>query len=140
MSFAKFVEVGRVAFVSFGKDESKLAVIVDILDQNRVLVDGPESKTGVARQVINLKWVQLTDIVVELTRGAQTADVEAAFDSAKVLEKWNKTTWAKKRIARDRRAQLDDFGRFKAMIYKKRRSRAIKSAVSKARKAEAASA
>lgn len=36
--FARFVEIGRVVMLTFGDDYGKLAVIVDILDHNRVLV------------------------------------------------------------------------------------------------------
>lgn len=32
----RFVEVGRVAYISYGPDAGKLAVIVDVIDQNRV--------------------------------------------------------------------------------------------------------
>ncbi len=53
MGFKRFVEVGRVALINYGPDEGKLAVIIDIVDQNKCLVDGPSS--GVARQVIPYK-------------------------------------------------------------------------------------
>ena len=48
MTFTKFVEIGRVARINFGPLEGKLAVIVDIISENRVLVDGQNIK----RQVI----------------------------------------------------------------------------------------
>lgn len=34
--FRRFVEVGRVAYVSFGPHAGKLVAIVDVIDQNRV--------------------------------------------------------------------------------------------------------
>lgn len=34
--FKRFVEVGRVALVNYGKEYGRLVVIVDIIDQNRV--------------------------------------------------------------------------------------------------------
>ena len=45
--FTKFVEVGRVVKVNYGPDEGKLAVVVEILNDKRVLIDGPT--TGVKR-------------------------------------------------------------------------------------------
>lgn len=36
MIYSKFVEIGRVAFIAKGKDAHKLAVIVDVVDENRV--------------------------------------------------------------------------------------------------------
>ena len=38
--YTKFVEVGRVARINFGVDAGKLATIVDIINDKRVLVDG----------------------------------------------------------------------------------------------------
>ena len=50
MPFKKFVEVGRVAVLGGeGPNQGKIAAIVNVIDQNRVLVDGPTS--GVLRQV-----------------------------------------------------------------------------------------
>lgn len=34
--FKRFVEIGRVAYVSFGPNAGKLVAIVDVIDQNRV--------------------------------------------------------------------------------------------------------
>ena len=36
MIYMKLVEIGRVVFITKGKDEGKLAVIVNVLDSNRV--------------------------------------------------------------------------------------------------------
>ena len=62
MSFVRFVEIGRVCMINYGPDSGKLCTIVDVIDNNRALVDGPEDCTGVHRHAINLKRVQLTDI------------------------------------------------------------------------------
>ena len=32
----RFVEIGRVAMIAYGKDKGKLCVILDVIDQNRV--------------------------------------------------------------------------------------------------------
>jgi len=34
--YNKYVEIGRVVFISSGKDEGKLAVIVNVIDGNKV--------------------------------------------------------------------------------------------------------
>ena len=34
--FERYVQVGRVAYIAHGADKGKLAVIVDVIDQNRV--------------------------------------------------------------------------------------------------------
>jgi hypothetical protein len=38
MIYNKFVEIGRIAFISKGKDQQKLAVIVDVVDGNKVSI------------------------------------------------------------------------------------------------------
>ena len=37
--FERYVEIGRVALVNYGKDYGKLVTIVDVVDQNRVRGD-----------------------------------------------------------------------------------------------------
>jgi large subunit ribosomal protein L14e len=41
------------------------------------------------------------------------------------MNKWSETSWAKKLEAKKKRAALTDFDRFKVMIAKKQRSKAI---------------
>ena len=43
------MEIGRVAYVNAGPEAGKIVAIVNVIDQNRVLIDGPTS--GVRRQV-----------------------------------------------------------------------------------------
>merc|ERR1719423_526304 len=69
MVFKRFVEIGRVAYVSFGPHEGKLVAIVDVIDQNRALVEGP--CTGVKRQSMPFKCMQLTDYVIKVPHSAR---------------------------------------------------------------------
>ena len=41
MPFKRFVEIGRITVLQDGPHEGKIAAIVDVIDQNRVLLDGP---------------------------------------------------------------------------------------------------
>ncbi|CAG8444046.1 4280_t:CDS:2 [Ambispora gerdemannii] len=119
-AFKRLVEVGRVVFLNYGDDTGKLAVIVDIIDHNRALVDGPS--TGVPRHSHPYRRLTLTDIVIEkFPRGARSPTVKKFFDNQKILEKWNKTSWAKKLENRKKRASLSDFDRFKLLKLKKQR-------------------
>lgn len=60
--------------INFGDDKGQIAVVVDIFDHNRVLIDGPT--TGVARQMYPLKRLALTDKVVTILRGARTGTLK----------------------------------------------------------------
>jgi large subunit ribosomal protein L14e len=49
MPYKKFVEIGRVVFCAEGKEEGKLGIIINVIDQNRILISGP--CTDLPRQV-----------------------------------------------------------------------------------------
>ena len=72
------VEIGRVALVNFGPDAGKTAAIVDVIDQNRALVDGP--LTGVKRQAVQFRRLRLTRLVVGIPRGTSTKIVKKAWE------------------------------------------------------------
>merc|ERR1712071_72175 len=113
MTYKRFVEIGRVAYIAFGTDKNKLCVIVDVIDQNRVLVDGPCS--DVKRKALNLKALHLTKFVVKIPHSAHTGFVTKAWKKAEITSKWEETTWAKKIAQKNKRANLTDFDRFKLM-------------------------
>jgi large subunit ribosomal protein L14e len=122
MAFTKFVEVGRVALINFGPLAGKLAIIVEIISTNRVLIDGPT--TGVKRQEISLRRVSLTDVTISIPRGAKTSVVKKVAEEAKISEKFQNTPMGKRFTKTNRRTQLTDFERFKVMILKRRKRNA----------------
>ncbi|XP_029023771.1 60S ribosomal protein L14 [Betta splendens] len=136
MVFKRFVEIGRVAYISFGPYAGKLVAIVDVIDQNRALVDGPCS--GVKRQALPFKCMQLTDYVIKIGHGAREKTVRQAWEKAEVNQKWSQSSWAKKIEAREKRAKMTDFDRFKVMKAKRMRNKIIKHEVKKLQKKEAA--
>ncbi|KAJ3187561.1 hypothetical protein HK101_009363 [Irineochytrium annulatum] len=132
MVFARFVEVGRVVLVNYGPDAGKLAIIVDIVDHSRVLVDGPT--TGVSRQVLSFKRLSLTDIVVPLPRSIGTTSVKKVLEKEDIAAKFGQTGWAKRLAARKIRTNLTDFDRFKLMVAKKQRRMIVGKKFAKLRK------
>ncbi|KAJ3056690.1 60S ribosomal protein L14 [Rhizophlyctis rosea] len=118
MVFSRFVEVGRVVLITYGPDAGKLAVIVDIIDHSRVLVDGPT--TGVERQAISFKRATLTDLKVKVPRTLGTPALAKALEKQDLAGQWKKTAWAKKIESRTLRAQSSDFDRFKLMIARRK--------------------
>ncbi|XGW22695.1 hypothetical protein V3C99_005142 [Haemonchus contortus] len=133
MVFKRLVQIGRVVFIAKGKDAGKIATIVDVVDGNRVLIDGPS--TGVIRCVRNLKDLQLTKFVVNVRVGQRTKKVKEAFDGAKVDQLFKQTTWAKKMAQKKIRAKLTDFERFKLMKAKQMRNRHVRIELAKLKKA-----
>lgn len=125
MPFKRFVEVGRVVLINYGPETGKLATIIDIVDQNKCLIDGPADITGVSRQVIPFKRLALTDIVVKIQMNAREKTLKKAWAEADVMAKWEASSWAKKLASRKKRASLSDFDRFKVMVAKKQKSAII---------------
>jgi large subunit ribosomal protein L14e len=125
MVFKRYVEIGRVVLINFGPDTGKLATIVDVVDQNKCLIDGPSEITGVTRQVMSYKRIALTDLTVKIERSSTPDEIKAAWDDAEILSKWESSSWAQKLAAKKRRASLTDFDRFKVMVAKKQKSAII---------------
>jgi large subunit ribosomal protein L14e len=120
MVFQRFVEVGRVVLINFGPEKGKLATIIDVVDGNKCLIDGPE--TGVARQIISYKRLALTDLKVTIGQSARAKTLKAAWAKAEVQTKWDSSSWAKKLANKKVRAGLNDFSRFQVMVARKQRS------------------
>ena len=119
-----------MVLINYGPDAGKLATVIDIIDTKRVLVDGPQSVTGVHRQPILLKRVALTDIVVEkLPRNATQKNLLKGWTSQGIKGKWEATAWAKKLDCKKKRAALTDFDRFKVMVAKRELSTSVKKAL-----------
>lgn len=125
MVFTRYVEVGRVVLINYGPDAGKLATIIDIVDQNKCMVDGPEEITGAARQVIPYKRIALTDLTVKVQRSARAKTLAKAWEAGGTLAAWENSSWAKKLAAKKKRASLSDFDRFKVMIAKKQKAAII---------------
>ncbi|GAA5959669.1 hypothetical protein JCM21900_002152 [Sporobolomyces salmonicolor] len=132
-TFKRYVEVGRVVLLNDGPDAGKLATIVEIIDHNRALIDGPS--TGVARQPFAYRRLVLTPYVLKkLPRAAGTSTVKKVFDASEVVAKWEKSAWAQKRKATETRRNTSDFERFEVMLLKKQRRRLVQAAAAKAKK------
>ncbi|TPX34229.1 hypothetical protein SmJEL517_g03087 [Synchytrium microbalum] len=133
LDFERFVEVGRVVLVNYGPDAGKIAVIVDIVDHSRVMVDGPT--TGLPRQVLSFKRLTLTPIKLDkVPRAAGETVLKAIIEKQDLVGKWSNTAWAKRLEKRKVRATLSDFDRFKVMLAKKQKRSIIGKELAKAKK------
>ncbi|KAK1362571.1 Ribosomal protein L14 [Heracleum sosnowskyi] len=134
MPFKRYVEIGRVALVNYGKDYGKLVVIVDVIDQNRALVDAPEMVRG----QMNFKRLTLTDITIDINRTPKKKVLVKAMEAADVKNKWENSSWGRKFIVQKRRAALNDFDRFKLMLAKIKKASLVREELAKLKKQTAA--
>lgn len=114
MPIKHLVEIGRVAYVAYGRNVGKLVVIVDVIDSKRALVEGPFSK--VKRQAIRFKRLRLTPHKINIDHGAQKEAIVKAWEEKSVGDKWKASFKAKSIKAAVKRKDLSDYGRFK--VYK----------------------
>jgi large subunit ribosomal protein L14e len=129
MPYSQFVEIGRLALISFGPLADKIGVVVDIVHANRVVVDIPNSTEP--RQVIPIKRLKLTNIVVKIERAAEPEAVALAVADG-ALDTWSKTKWAQRIALRQAKAALNDFQRFKYAKLVDKRSDVIRANAAKA--------
>jgi len=119
----RLVEVGRVVLFSKPSPyEGRIAVIVEIVDHKRVLVDGPSEEEGkaVPRHSAPLANLALTPIVIEkLPRAIGHGPLKKKWDDFGVEKKWQEGVFAKNRSKSAKRRALNDFERFKVMRLKK---------------------
>lgn len=132
MAFTKFVQVGRVVSLTYGPHVGKLAVILDVVTLNRVLIEGPT--TGVPRHVVPIRRVRLTRFHIEdVSLGQRTTLLKKRIQKFELQKKWDATVTAKRAALKAKRASLNDFDRFKVMILKKRYSERLNHGIKSAR-------
>jgi len=71
------LEVGRIVYKIAGRDSNKVAVIIDVIDDRFVLIDG-----GTRRKKVNVAHIEPTQKTVSVKKGAATSEVIAALEAA----------------------------------------------------------
>ncbi|XP_042870273.1 60S ribosomal protein L14-like [Penaeus japonicus] len=132
MPFKKFAQIGRVIYINEGQYKGKLAVIVDIIDTNRALIDGPCH--GVPRQQFKFCEMRLTTYVLKICRGMRTKLIRTAWEAAQITEKFEASSWNKNINKGLLRASMTDFDRFKLGRAKQAKNKIIKSAYMRLKK------
>ncbi|KIJ58822.1 hypothetical protein HYDPIDRAFT_177995 [Hydnomerulius pinastri MD-312] len=133
-NFQRFVEVGRVVLLKSGPSEGKIAVIAEIIDHNRAIIDGPT--TSVPRQSFPYRHLTLTPFrLTKLPFAAGSGVIRKQLEKEGLVAKWENSAWAKKRAAIEKRRSLNDFARFEVMLAKKARRDVVRKSLAKAAKA-----
>lgn len=64
------LDIGRVCVKLRGREAGRRCVVVDIIDENFVIIDG-----DVKRRRVNIKHLEPLDIVLNIKKGAKTEEV-----------------------------------------------------------------
>jgi len=75
------LDVGRLCIKTAGKDAGKAVVIVDTIDKNFVLIDGP-----IKRKRCNMQHLEPTKKVLKLKKNASHAEVVKEFKKELKIE------------------------------------------------------
>ncbi|XP_036337553.1 60S ribosomal protein L14, partial [Rhagoletis pomonella] len=121
--FQRFVQTGRIAKCSAGSLKGRLVAIVDVIDQTRVLVDGP--LTGVPRQAYRLNNLHLTKYRIKFPFTAPTRIVRKAWKDSDLKAQWKASPWSAKSQNICKRSHLNDFDRFKLRYAKRQRNKLL---------------
>lgn len=124
--FKRFVEPGRLALITYGPCEGRLCTVIDIVDQKRVIVDGPFDLTGVKRHMMPVKRLSLTDLKCNIMRNSREKTLRKALAEEDILNKWSQTSWAKKIAAREARANMNDYERHMLMVARRCRAKQVR--------------
>ena len=79
------IEVGRIAMKIAGRDAGKKGIIVDILDNNQVLLDG-----STRRRKININHIEPLDEIITIKKGASHEEVKKALSKSNIEVKETK--------------------------------------------------
>ena len=72
-------EIGKICIKIAGRDAGKVAVVVDVIDDKIVLIDG-----NVRRRKCNISHLEPLDGDVKIKKGASTSEVHKAMSTAKI--------------------------------------------------------
>lgn len=73
------LDVGRICVKTAGRDAGKEGVVLKLLDNNYVLLDG-----NTRRKKVNISHLEPLNIKVNVKEEASTADVQKAMEGAKI--------------------------------------------------------
>ncbi|HMF32883.1 MAG TPA: 50S ribosomal protein L14e [Candidatus Lokiarchaeia archaeon] len=76
-------EIGRICVKTTGREAGSYCAVVDIIDKNYGLIDGPE----VRRRRVNFKHLEPIDSKLNIKKDASKEDIAAAAKKAGLSEK-----------------------------------------------------
>ena len=110
------MEIGRICVKTAGRDSKHKCVIVDIVDDNFVLIDG-----DIRRKRCNIKHLEPLDNVIKIKKGASHDIVVSEFKKSKlpILSKKSKPKTERPRKVRKKKEKVVEEEKTKAKSEKK---------------------
>ena len=80
-------DIGRICVKTTGREAGKYCIIVEVVDKNYILIDGPM----IRRRRVNYNHIEPTTDLLEIKKGADHDAIEAAIKKAKLTKKLSET-------------------------------------------------
>ncbi|XP_045113806.1 60S ribosomal protein L14-like isoform X2 [Portunus trituberculatus] len=122
-TFRKLIQIGRVVYLNEGPYRGKLAVVVDIIDCNKALIDGPCS--GVPRQAFKFSEMFLTKYLLKINRSQRSKILRNAWEAEQINEKFAASKWNQNLEKEVVRSNMTDFDRYKLGRARQSRNRLL---------------
>ena len=133
MNTETLLRLGRVVYINYGALSSKIAIVVDIVNENKVVIDGPG--LDVLRQVISTKRLTLTKFCLEEYKMSNTrGDLKKLIEKFDLLKRFRSCGIGKRLAQQEKRRNLTDFERFKVLVLRRKLSKAVRTNINKNRK------
>jgi len=127
------LELGRVVYINYGPLAGKPAVVVDIVNGTKVVIDGPS--LGIERQVISTRRLELTKFRLgNFNKTDKSSELRKKIEAFGLLDRFNSCGVGKRIVKQQRKAALTDFERFKVVVLKRKLAKAVRTHVNKNRK------
>ena len=81
------IDVGRIVVKLNGREATKKAVILEIIDKNFVLISGA-GISGVRRRRANINHLMPLEVQLNVPRGASDDELKSALDSMGLIEEF----------------------------------------------------
>ena len=89
------MEIGRVVYVNYGTLVGKIAVVVELVNKNRVIISGPG--LGVNRTLISNRRLELTQFrVPNVSYNIKEGELKKQIDAFNLVSRFNSTERGKK--------------------------------------------
>lgn len=92
------VEIGRVVMINSGPNQGKAAAIVDVIDQNRALIDSPQ----VERQGVSFNRIRLTKYKIKIPFGTSSKTVNTAWAKDDIDTKFSESTLKQRLVTKQK--------------------------------------
>ena len=117
------VRIGRLVRILRGPRASRIGVVVDVVDANRVVVENPEdSDRKMWRHVQNVRNILPLKWTLSISRNATSAALSDGLQASKVMTKIQNSHSLKRIRGREALAEATDFERYLLRVAKRSRA------------------